>query len=354
MTGLEEILNGSNSFWRRKGPRNDIVLSSRVRLGRNVKNIHFPDSMSDGEMEYLFALADKYSSLEPSENRSLRISSLDLHYKRLLREKNIITSEMEGSEKSLVVSNKSKGFNLLLNDVDHFRIQVIKSGFQVHEAFIEADAVDDLLNSIVPYAFSERYGYLSSNPANIGTGLKVSTLIHLPVLTMQKRISETVSPVKESGFQITGTLGNSGRIIGALYVVSNRKQFGLTEVDLVETADDIVSRIIKLEDDSRDEFFSSSRHELEDTVWRSLGILLYARRLNYVEAVEHLSRVRLGVVMSVIKDYDLVHINDLMVKIQWSHLQEYYGIRFRSIIDSDEFRAKMIRTELKNSGELDV
>ncbi len=354
MTGIEEILNESNSFWRRKGPRNDIVLSSRVRLGRNVKSLHFPDSMGDGEMEYLFSLAEKYASINPDENSCLRIGSLDLHYKRLLREKNLITSEMEGSEKSFVVHNRSRGFTLLLNDSDHFRIQVIKPGFQLQESFIEADSVDDELNSIVPYAFSERYGYLSPNPVNIGTGLKVSAMLHLPVLTMQKRISETVSPVKEGGFQITGTLGSSGRIIGGLYVISNRKQLGLTEVDLIETADDVISRIIKLEDDSRDEFFSTSRSELEDTVWRSLGLLLYARRLNYVEAVEHLSRVRLGVVMSVIKDYDLVHINDLMVRVQWSHLQEHFGIRFRSIIDSDDFRAQMVRTELKNSGELDV
>jgi len=354
MTGLEAILNESNSFWREQGPRNDIVLSSRIRLGRNVRSIPFPDSMGDGEMEYLFSIADKFASRELSSNNCIKINSLDLHYKRLLREKNIITSEMESSEKSLVLVNRNKGYTILMNDADHFRIQVIKPGFQIQEAFITADSVDDELNSLVPYAFSEKYGYLSSNPASLGTGLKVSALVHLPVLTLQKRISDTIAPVKECGFQITGTLGNSGRIIGGLYVISNKKLLGLSEVDIIETADDIISRIIKLEDDSRDEFFSLSKNELEDTVWRSLGVLLYARRLNYVEAVEHLSRVRLGVVMSVIKDYDLVHINDLMVKVQWSHLQEHFGIRFRSIIDSDEFRATMVRKELKNSGELDV
>lgn len=354
MIGLEEILNESNSFWRRKGPRNDIVLSSRIRLGRNVNSLPFPESMSDGEVEYLFSVADKYALKNPSENSCIKVNSLDLHYKRLLREKNIITSEMEGSEKSLVVVNSNREFTILINDSDHLRVQVIKPGFQIHDAFIIADAVDDELNVLVPYAFSEKYGYLSSNPANIGTGLKISVMMHLPVLTIQKRIADAVPPVKESGFQITGTLGSSGRIIGGLYVISNKKLLGLSEVDLIETADDIINRIIKLEDDSRDEFFTTSKNELEDTVWRSLGILLYARRLNYVEAVEHLSRVRLGVVMSVIKDYDLIHVNDLMVKVQWSHLQEYYGIRFRSIIDSDEFRATMVRTELKNSGELDV
>ncbi len=354
MIGLEEILNESNSFWRRKGPRNDIVLSSRVRLGRNVKSLKFPDTMQDDQMEYLFSLADKYALREPDENSCIRINSLDLHYKRLLREKNIITSEMEGAERSLVLINNNRGFTILLNDSDHFRIQVIRPGFQIHEAFITADAVDDELNSVVPYAFSEKYGYLSPNPANTGTGLKVSVIVHLPVLTMQKRITDTILPIKETGFQIAGTLSGSGRVIGSLYVISNRKQFGLSEVDIIETADDIISRVIKLEDDSRDEFFSTSKNELEDTIWRSLGILLYARRLNYVETVEHLSRVRLGVVMSIIKDYDLVHINDLMVKIQWSHLQEYYGIRFRSIIDSDDYRASMVRSELKSSGELDV
>lgn len=356
MSELTDILSGDAGFWNRGGPRNDIVLSTRVRLGRNVSGIPFSETIDENSMAFLTAIAGKFSSTAPdqSERILLELAKLDLHEKRLLREKNIITSEMESSNNSAVVLDAARNFSVLINDTDHFRIQVTRPGFQLNEAFTLADTIDDELNNSAMYAFSDVYGYLTPNPANTGTGLKVSVIMHLPVLTVQKRINETVHPVRESGFQITGTLGNSGRIIGCLYLVCNKRYLGVSEIETIDVADDLVNRIIKLEDDARDEFFTTSKRELEDSVYRSLGALLYARRINYAEALEHLSRLRLGVVMSVIKDTEVMFINDLMVRVQLSHLQEFYGVRFRSILDSDDFRAMFLRDELKKTGELNV
>ncbi len=356
MFGLQEIINSRESFWKQKGPRNDIVLSTRVRLGRNAGFVPFTDMMDESDFEVIKNLAARFLSGTEEGGRTscFNLNSLDLHQKRLLLEKNIITGEMENSGRSLLLINNSDDFTILVNDGDHFRIQLIRPGFQLLEAYRAADAVDDALNSVVSYAFSERYGYLAADPVNVGTGMKVSVILHLPVLTALKRIGDPIQFVRESGFQMTGTLGNTGRVTGGLYLVASRKYLGLSEVDVLETADDIISRIIKLEDDARDEFISISRSELEDSAWRSLGILLHARRVNYVEAVEHLSRIRLGVVMSVIRDFPLVTVNDLMVKVQWAHLQEYFGIRFKSIIDSDDYRAMFLRTELRNSGDINV
>jgi protein arginine kinase len=261
---------------------------------------------------------------------------------------------MENSDKCLILINNTRDFTILINDTDHFRIQVIRSGFQIYDAYKDADDIDDSLNSVVQYAFSEDFGYLTPNPINVGTGLNVSVIMHLPILTALKRINEAVHFIREYGFQITGTLGNAARITGGLYLVRSKKFMGITEADVIDAADDVVNRIIKLEDDARDDFFAISKNELEDSSWRSLGILLYARRLNYVEAIEHLARIRIGIVMSVIKDYNLAAINDLMVKVQWAHLQEYFGIRFKSIIDSDDYRAMFLRTELKKSGYSNV
>ncbi len=356
MLGLQEIINNRKSFWKQKGPRNDIVLSTRIRLGRNIGFIPFVESMNESDFDTIKGITKCFiSQTQTGENTScFNINELDLHEKRLLLEKNIITSEMENSDKSLVLINNVDDFTILVNDSDHFRIQVIRPGFQLYDTYKDADTIDDALNRVVKYAFSENYGYLTSDPANLGTGLKVSVILHLPVLTTQKRIGESIHYIRDNGFQISGTLGNTGRVTGGLYLVNNRKYLGMSEIDLIETADDIINRIIKLEDDARDEFFTVSRNELEDSVWRSLGILLYARRLNYVEAVEHLSRIRLGVVMSIIKNYNIDTINDLMVKIQWAHLQEHFGLRFKSIIDSDDYRAVFLRNELKNNGDVHV
>ncbi len=356
MFGLQEIINNRKSFWKQKGPRNDIVLSTRIRLGRNAGFIPFPDSMDDADFELIKGITESFiARTTPGENTvCFNLNDLDLHEKRLLLEKNIITNEMENSDKCLILINNTGDFTILVNDTDHFRIQVIRPGFQLYDTYKDADAIDDALNSVVRYAYSEKYGYLSSDPVNVGTGLKVSAILHLPILTVNKRIGESIHFIRENGFQISGTLGNTGRVTGGLYLVSSRKYIGLSEIDIIETADDIINRIIKLEDDARDEFINVSKNELEDSAWRSLGILLYARRLNYVEAVEHLSRIRLGVVMSVIKDYSIVTINDLMVKVQWAHLQEYFGLRFKSIINSDDYRAVFLRTELKKIGDADV
>jgi len=356
MYGLQEIINNRKSFWKQKGPRNDIVLSTRIRLGRNAGFIPFPEAMDDSDFNIIKGIAESFIARTSSGEAAtcFNVNELDLHEKRLLLEKNIITSEMENSDKCLVLINNTDDFTILVNDADHFRIQVIRPGFQLYDTYKDADVIDDDMNSVVRYAFSGNYGYLTADPSNVGTGLKVSAILHLPVLTAQKRIGESIQSIRESGFHISGTLGNTGRVTGGLYLVSSRKYLGMTEIDILETADDIINRIIKLEDDARDEFITVSKNELEDSAWRSLGMLLYARRLNYVEAIEHLSRIRLGVVMSVIKDYSLISINDLMVKVQWAHLQEYFGIRFKSIIDSDAYRAIFLRTELKNSGDVNV
>ncbi|HOK01160.1 MAG TPA: hypothetical protein PKX79_10460 [Spirochaetota bacterium] len=353
MFTIDEILNNRNPFWTQKGPRNDIVLSSRVRLARNT-NLPFAHNLDDFDCEYLFSVAENFASRNQESLKFIKISDLDLHQKRLLREKNIITSEMESGDNSAVIIDKDKDGTILINDTDHFRIQVIKSGFQLHKAFMVAETLDDELNKFVPYTFLDTLGYLSPDPLRCGTGLKVSLILHLPALTILKRISDLVPFVKDGGFQIGGTLAGSGRIVGGLYLLSNKVKFGLSEVEVLDAADDIANRIIKLEDESRDDFFDASRREFEDFVWRALGLLLYSRRINYVEAIENLSRVRLGIIMSVIKEYDLSLVNDLMVKIQWSHLQEYFGIRFKSIVDSDDYRAYMIRSELTKGGDRNV
>lgn len=356
MPGLTEILTGETGFWNDRGPRNDMVLSTRIRIGRNISGIPFAETIDENSMALISGIAGKFASAgtNPACRRYIELNGFDLHEKRLLREKNIITSEMESSPNAAVILDSANDFSILINDTDHFRIQVIRPGFQLNEAFTLADSIDDELNASALYAFSDVYGYLTPNPANTGTGLKVSVILHLPVLTIQKRINETVHPVRESGFQITGTLGNSGRIIGCLYLVCNKRYIGISEIETIDIADDLINRIIKLEDEARDEFFTTSKRDLEDSVYRSLGTLLYSRRINYAEALEHLSRLRLGVVMSVIKETDVMFINDLMVRVQLSHLQEHFGVRFRSILDSDDFRAMFLRDELKKTGELNV
>ncbi|MBN2079626.1 MAG: hypothetical protein JW838_11720 [Spirochaetes bacterium] len=270
--------------------------------------------------------------------------------KRYLRERNVITPEMEGSEYAMVAVGRHEDFVILINEEDHFRIQVIRPGLQFTEAYRIADKIDSELNRFVPYAFSDELGYLTSCTSNLGTGLRVSALLHLPVVTMKNRVQDLVPEEKKNFVDVRGTAGRSNRPLGGIYQLASRVSLGLSEIDIIEIADEVLGRIIDLEDTLRDEHFSETRIEIEDSVCRSFGILSCARRLSYVEAMEHLSGVRLGVILAVVKNTDIQAVNDMMVTSQWAHLQRHYGIIFKNAVECDEYRAEYLRNNLKNSG----
>lgn len=336
-------------FWTQSGPFNDIVLSSRVRLARNVKSVPFPNNMDEGDISIVDSLIDKFisSSIYSDKIIMVDLNSIESNEKRILRERNIITYEMEISRNSKVLINNENDFTVLINDEDHFRIQVIKPGLQLFEAYSLANSVDDELNKFVPYAFLDDMGYLSACPSNLGTGLRASVLLHLPVITMKKKMNEITSALKKNGIEIKGTISDSQRSLGSIFQVSNRVTLGISEVDILEKLDNEVNSILETEDRLRDEYFSKSRNELEDLIWRSYGVLKYSRKISYVEAMEHLSNVRLGIIFALIKNINISLINNLMVNIQWSHMQRNFGKIFRSTIEGDQTRAEYIRFNLE-------
>ncbi len=347
----EEVLQQS-AFWTATGPFTHVVLSTRVRLARNMQSVPFPNRLLSDEFYPIREAIERFAA--ESEFRDglsiIELSRIHENEKRFLRERNVITHEMEGSENSLVAVGHHDDFIILINEEDHFRIQVIRPGLQLSEAYKAADRIDTELNRFVNYAFSDELGYLTSCTSNIGTGLRVSALLHLPVLTMKDRIRELIPAEKKNLIEIKGTVGKSNRPIGDIYQLSNRVSLGLSEVDIIEIVDELLARVIDREDTLRDELFSASRLEVEDLVGRSFGILSCARRLSYVESMDHLSRIRLGIILAVIKNLEIKAVNDLMVNAQWAHLQRHYGLLFTSTAECDEYRAEYIRNNLRNTG----
>ena len=342
---IEEVLQRPG-FWALEGPHDETVLSSRIRLARNMSSVPFPNRLDQGDLSLLRMVIDRF--VTESEYRESAVL-IDLRgtgsqEKRLLRERNVITSEMEESDISMVIACPDYDFTILVNEEDHFRIQVIRRGLRLREIFRIADSIDDELNRFVQYAFSDQYGYLCACPSNIGTGLKVSVLLHLPALAHKKRIGDLSKQFVKSGLEIKGTVGDMARTMGGIYHLSNRVTLGMSEVDIIETVDCAVNEILTMEDRERDELYSSSRNDLEDRVMRSLGLLLNARKINYVEAMDHISNVRLGVILAIIRDCDINTLNEIMVNIQWSHLQRYYNRTFRSSAEADEYRSVYIRS----------
>ncbi len=344
---LEGLLNKRGS-WSDTGPFSDTVISTRVRLARSMPSVSFPHRQDPHEESVLEAISQRFvnESLFSGKVCLVELSGVNENDKRFLRERNIITSELESAPNSFAVIENDEDFVILVNEEDHFRIQVIRPGLRIMESLGLADRVDDELNRFVSYSYSGDLGHLNACPSNAGTGLKISLMLHLPLLTISKKLSDCVSVIREKKALLRGITGGGIETVGGIYLVSNHVALGLTEVDISELMDGIARFLIDSENDSRDEYLIKNRNRLEDRIWRSFGILRYGRSINYVEAVEHLSNVRLGIILSVIKNIELRKINDLMVNIQWSHLQRIAGEFFQNLSDCDAYRAGYLRSQI--------
>lgn len=341
------------AFWSAAGPSSHVVLSSRARLARNMPALPFPGRMIEDDAPPLMEAVGAFAAQSHYRGvvRMLSLSGLSQSEKRYLRERNLITHELEHSRHGAVMIESGGGFIILINEEDHIRIQVIKPGLQLLETYRVADAVDTELNRFVPYAFSEELGYLTACASNLGTALRMSTMMHLPALTVRGKMASLIADARNHGVDIRGTIGNSKKTAGALYQISSRQSLGVSEIDIIEALDEAVTNIMEQEDRERDDLYADTRLDLENRIWRSYGLLAYARTMSYVEAMEHLSMIRLGIILAVIRTIDLSPVNDLMVNIQWEHLQRFFGRTFRDTAEGDEFRAEYLRSVLHFSEE---
>lgn len=340
-----EDIYRAGGFWSGTGPNADIVLSTRVRLARNLASVSFPHRQDEAETGLIKSIARRFCDESEQRDRLLYLDlpSLSDDERRFLRERNLITSEMESSARSSLIVHRGGGFVIMINEEDHFRIQVIHPGFQLMETYRAADIVDDDLNRFVTYAYSDDFGFLTACPSNAGTGLRVSIMVHLPVLSLIRSIPDVVRVVNDFGADMRGAGGEGGKTLGSMYLVTNHVSLGRSEVDIIEELDEVASMIIEMEGDARDDYVAQNGRELEDRVWRSYGILGNARLISYPDSMEQLSNLRMGVVLSIIKSVDLQTINDLMVKTQCSHLRRSADRVFADNNECDAYRADYMR-----------
>ncbi len=337
-------------FWSAKGVGADVVISTRLRLARNEGETPFPAKQTEEEREKIADLAKKFTS-DSVYAKKLSMFLMDdvaEMQRRFLRERNIITAEVESNPFAHLIIEKNNLFQLFVNNEDHFHIQLMRPGMNLHDSYKDIVSVDDELNKFVSYAWSERYGYLSSSLENTGTGLKVSLLVHLPILTILGTVQEVTKMAEELGVNFSPVTGNDSKNHGAFYIVSNKGASGKSEVEILELVEAIVRMIIDIETESRDEYVRNLSAQLEDRIGRAFGVLAHSRLLAYSEALEHLSLIRLGVVLAMVKSLTLEKVNDLFVRIQPAHLFSLSGERLGKTTDYDSFRSQLVRDALKD------
>lgn len=349
---IERFLDNSISSWMvGNGEHSDIVMSTRIRLARNLNGYRFPLAFTEDEAHKIdqsvsATLVDADEELQMNFS-SIQIKDVSELNRQVLVEKHLISPKLANSPMTgSVLLSEDESVSVMVNEEDHIRIQCLFPGLQIQQAYAQADTIDRLLEKELPYAFDEQFGYLTSCPTNTGTGLRASVMMHLPALTKTKQINRIVTIISRLGMVVRGIYGEGSEALGNVYQVSNQTTLGKTEEDILADLQSITEQIIQKEREARDALLKHSANTLEDRLYRSLGTLSYARIMTTEEAARCLSDVRLGIDMGLIKDVDVTILNECMVFMQPGFLQMYAGTTLNTS-ERDMFRAKLLRERLQ-------
>lgn len=351
---LKKILKEPLSPWMRGGSKaGEVILSSRIRLARNLAAIPFPNR-ADGE-----ALSRVVTELKPLANYLKLKDSHDYIFAELSHmtplERNIlvekhITSPQHVSEPNhrAIIVRDDAAISIMINEEDHLRLQIMKAGFDLDTAMEEAALIDDSVEDNHKVAFTERMGFLTACPTNLGTGLRASVMLHLPVLAVTGQICRVVALASQTGLAVRGLYGEGTEAAGNIFQISNQVTLGQTEQQIIESLKVVVKEIVEKETSARELLANDAKSAVADRVWRSFGILRYARKISGQEALDRLSQVRLGIDMGIINEVRPEIFNELLIKTRPNVLKEMAQNQELNEEERGLFRADIIRECLKN------
>ncbi|GIX04330.1 MAG: protein-arginine kinase [Planctomycetaceae bacterium] len=321
---LDTLAQGLGEWLRGTGPESDVVVSSRIRLARNLARYPFPSRCSDSTRAEIEALLhEQIERLKPSHPlHYFRIDQLDPMSRQLLVERQLISRELAdqtGPRGAGMALNES--FSIMVNEEDHLRLQVLRSGFNLDACWQEINQLDDEIEAQVSYAFDEQFGYLTACPTNVGTGIRASVLLHLPALSLlNEEFKRVYQALQKINLAVRGMYGEGSGAMGNYYQISNQTTLGESELAIINRLKDVIPNILTYERQARKELLKQQRQELHDRVSRALGNLERAQTISSEETIDLLSQVRLGVLLDLIDDIDLQTINRLLLQTQPAHL----------------------------------
>ena len=348
--------DGGISWLDASGPESQVVLSTRIRLARNLAGRRYPGRATDEDrleaLHEIEAAAGKTRAL--SDSVEFRVDSLEQNDRQLLHERHLVSKELAGLEPgrearagaALIFADR---VGAMVNEEDHLRLQVFLSGFSLMEAYSRLDGLDSQLGEHLAFAFHPEFGYLTSCPTNAGTGLRASVLIHLPGLVLTKEISKVLQGLSQVGLTFRGLYGEGSEVVGNFFQLSNQTTLGKSEDDLLDHLGKVVRQVIEYEERAREVLNTEAPNVIADKVWRAYGLLRYARSLSFDETMNLLSGVRLGVGLNLISGLSVYSLNKLLVYTRTAHLVDSVG---RNLSESDlsRVRADYVRTVLETEG----
>lgn len=347
MTGLD--YSGTGPWLLDSGPDRDVVISSRVRLARNLEGFRFVNRADRAERQELVVQARQRLSKIPGDRDMVWIDLLDAGdlERLLLVERHLISKQLaKGKEPRAVAVSRDESLAIMINEEDHYRMQVIRSGFQLRSAYQGVNEVDDLLGAEIGFAFHERFGYLTACPTNVGTGIRISVMLHLPALTLTNEIERVRRAARDMQLAVRGFYGEGSEALGDLYQLSNQTTLGKSEDELLDEFETkVIPQVIAYERKARQLLIDKRTSLLEDRCYRAYGLLVNARLIKADEAMRLLSHLRLGIETERIDDVETATVNRLLLQCQPGHLQKSIGRRIPQARRS-EARARLIRETL--------
>lgn len=346
---IDEFLPSAAEVCHQAGPQDWIVLTSRVRLARNVRGFPFPGWAKKPDrvraLELIRPLVAGLSQMEGGFAESM--DALTALEKQILMERHLISREhaARGAGSGLVLS-RDLALGVMINEEDHLRMQAIRPGLQLRAAWQAIDEVDSKLEKRVPYAFTRELGYLTACPTNLGTGIRVSAMLHLPGLVLAEQINQVITAVNKLGLAVRGLHGEGTEALGNIFQISNQMTLGETELDIVERLGKVVSQLIEHEENARGTILEKKPKMLFNHIGRAYGILANAHSISSKETMNLLSLVRLGIDMGSFSGVSRALVDELFITTQPAHLQKQYAEKLnpdaRDILRADMVRERLI------------
>ncbi len=345
---LYEFLSTPDEMARKRGLHDHVVLSSRVRLARNLQGRAFPGrAKKNDRVETCELITGQVGSLASMRGGYVEsMANLQALDKQLLVERHYISREHAAkSAGSGLALSKDESISIMINEEDHLRMQAILPGLQLKEVWQKVDRVDTSLERKVPYAFHDRLGYLTACPTNLGTGIRVSAMLHLPGLVLQEQINQIIQAVTKLGHTVRGLYGEGTEALGHIFQVSNQMTLGESESDIVERISKVLLQIIEHEENARQTLLKGKTTELHNFLGRAFGVLAHARIINSKESMNQLSMMRLGAGLGLFPTIPMAALDEMFLVSQPAHLQHLLGSKY-SAEERDVHRANLLRERL--------
>ncbi len=336
------------------GTEKDIVVSSRIRYARNLKKHKFPIILDKKESDEIFRKISEIIESKDIYSKKFfhfKTSNIPNLEKKMLIERHIISPALIKNQgiSGFIMSNDEK-ISIMINEEDHLRLQVLSSGLNLKECLKKADELDSILDEKLEYAYHKQFGYITACPTNLGTGIRASSMIHLPGLVMTGRLERLLNTISKFGISVRGVYGEGSKSLGNLFQISNQTTLGNDEKTIVEKVEKIAMQIVNKEKEARQYLLDENKIEIEDRVYRSYGVLTNAKIISTDEAVKLLSLVKLGVDLDLIENYNKINFNKLFIEIQSMNIQ-YEAREELNERERDIKRAEIIKRTFSKESE---